>query len=147
MVQILSKRLGAVDLDEAAILHFPVGLPGFERCTRFALLEPPPSAPILFLQSLDQPEVCFLAAPVTAIDPAYQLAMTPEDSNSIGIESEEDLVCLAILAPAEDGRFTANLLAPVVIDRKTRRAIQAVRVDSRYSHQHPLAAAEETQCS
>jgi flagellar assembly factor FliW len=146
MVRILSKRLGAIDLDEAAILHFPAGLPGFEHCTRFALLERLPAAPIVFLQSLDQPEVCFLTAPVMEIDPAYQLAMTPEDLNCLGIQSPKDVMCLAILAAAEDGRFTANLLAPVVIDRKTRRAVQAVRVDSRYSHQHPLAAVE-TRCS
>jgi flagellar assembly factor FliW len=146
MVQILSQRLGAISLDEAAILLFPAGLPGFEHCTRFALLERPAAAPIVFLQSLDRPEVCFLAAPVTEIDPAYQLAMTQEDLNCIGIPSAKDVLCLAILAPAEDGRFTANLLAPVVIDRKTRRAVQAVRVDSRYSHQHPLAA-EESRCS
>ncbi len=146
MVQIVSKRLGAIDLDEAAILHFPVGLPGFEHCRRFALLEQSSVAPIVFLQSLDLPDLCFLAAPIAVIDPAYELAMTPDDLRSIGRETVDDVVCLAILAPAENGQFTANLLAPVVIDGKTRRAIQAVRLDSRYSHQHPLARLE-TSCS
>ena len=146
MFRILSKRLGAIDLDEAAILHFPAGLPGFEHCTRFALLERPAAAPIVFLQSLDTPEICFLAAPVTAIDPSYQLAMTPEDLGCIGVESAEDALCLAILSLADGGRFTANLLAPVVIERTSRRAVQAVRVDSRYSHQHPLAE-QDPPCS
>jgi flagellar assembly factor FliW len=146
MVQIVSKRLGAIELDEAAILHFPMGLPGFEHCQRFAILEQPPVAPIVFLQSLDLPDVCFLAAPIAAIDPAYELAVSPDDLRSIGRDTADDVVCLAILAPAENGQFTANLLAPVVIDRKTRRAIQAVRVDSRYSHQHLLARVE-TSCS
>jgi len=152
MARILSKRLGAIELDEAAVLHFPAGLPGFEHCARFALIERPQAAPIVFLQSLDFPEVCFLAAPVTAVDPAYQLEMTAEDSKSLGIggidgkSSAEDVLCLAILSPAESGRFTANLLAPVVIDRKSQRAIQAVRVDSRYSHRHTLPG-EAIECS
>jgi len=146
MVRIVSKRLGAIDLDESALLHFPVRLPGFEHCHRFALLEQVPVAPIVFLQSLDQQDICLLAAPVAAIDPAYELAMTADDSRALGRENTDDVICLAILAPAEDGQFTANLLAPVVIDPKTRRAVQAVRVDSRYSHQHPLAR-QETSCS
>jgi len=145
MVRIVSKRLGAVDLDDSALLHFPGGLPGFEECRRFALLEHGPVAPIVFLQSLDQPDICFLAAPIAAIDPAYELAMTADDLRSLGRENTNDVICLAILARAEDGQFTANLLAPVVIDRLTRRAVQAVRVDSRYSHQHP--ARQETSCS
>jgi flagellar assembly factor FliW len=146
MVQIVSDRLGTVELDDNAILHFPAGLPGFEHCTRFALLERMATAPIVFLQSLDLQQICFLAVSMKAIDPAYQLAMAPEDMERIGTGSAEDVICLAILSPAEDGRFTANLLAPVVIDRKTRRAVQAVRVDSRYSHQHPLVPGG-TSCS
>lgn len=146
MVQILSQRLGTIHLDETAILHFPAGMPGFEDLNRFALVERPSTAPIVFLQSIDAPEVCFLAAPVKSIDPSYQLALTAEDRTCIGLESEEDVVCLAILSPTDDGRFTANLLAPVVIARTTRRAVQAVRVDSLYSHQH-LLAPEETPCS
>src|SRR5580704_4864551 len=103
MVQILSTRLGVIDVAEDSILHFPAGLPGFEHCTKFALLERPPVSPIVFLQSLDLPQICFLAAPVTAIDPAYQLAITPEDSGCIGLQSADDALCLAILSPAESG--------------------------------------------
>ena len=149
MVKILSKRLGPIDIDETVSLQFPAGLPGFERCTRIAIVERPSLAPLVFLQSLDLPEVCFLAAPVAAIDPTYQLSLTLEDLDCLGLESHESavgLLCLAILGPSESGNFTANLLAPVVIHRKSRRGVQAVRVDSRYSHQHPLAG-EGTPCS
>jgi flagellar assembly factor FliW len=149
MVRIISKRLGPVDIDETITLQFPAGLPGFEQCTRIALVERPSAAPLVFLQSLDLAEVCFLAAPVTTIDPEYQLSMTLEDLDCLGLESREtadDLLCLAILAPSESGKFTANLLAPVVIHQRTRRGVQAVRIDSRYSHQHPLGG-ESAPCS
>lgn len=149
MVKIPSKRLGPLDVDPTTALQFPAGLPGFEHCIRIALVERPSAAPLVFLQSLDLPEVCFLAAPVISIEPAYQLSLTLEDLDCLGLESPEstdDLLCLAILAPDESGNFTANLLAPVVIRRKTRRGVQAVRVDSRYSHQHPLSGGN-TRCS
>ena len=119
-------------------LEFPLGLPGFEDHTRFELVERPGVAPIVFLQSVDSPDLCFLAAPVSAIDPAYELAMTPEDQALL--ENAHPLLCLAILSVAENGLFTANLLAPVVIDPESRQAVQAVRNDARYSHRHPLVS-------
>jgi flagellar assembly factor FliW len=121
-------------------LEFPSGLPGFETYTRFVLEHRAEIAPIMVLQSLDSADLCFLAAPVNAIDPAYELAMTAEDQAVLG--STGEILCLAILSAAKDGPLTANLLAPVVIDARTGRAVQAVRCDSRYSHQHPL----ERQC-
>jgi flagellar assembly factor FliW len=145
----MSNRLGSIEVAETAILQFPAGLPGFEPCTRMALIEPPSSTPIVYLQSLDFPGISFLAVPVPAIAPDYQLEMTPEDLKCIGLAHSrflEDILCLAILAPAEGGRFTANLLAPVVIHRKTSQGVQSVRVDSKYSHRHPLGG-ERLTCS
>ena len=49
-----------------------------------------------------------------------------------------DLIVLAVVTAPEQGAATANLLAPIVIDPRKRIGIQAVRLDSRYSHQQPL---------
>jgi flagellar assembly factor FliW len=35
----------------------------------------------------------------------------------------------------------ANLLAPIVLNARTRVAVQAVRHDQRYSHRHPVPLA------
>jgi flagellar assembly factor FliW len=102
----------------------------------------------VFLQSCAAPELCFLAAPLAAIDSAYDLVVTPEDLRRLGLDENrqprvnQEVLCLAILSAPENGPLTANLLAPVVIHMVTRRAVQAVRSDSRYSHQHPLAPPE-----
>jgi flagellar assembly factor FliW len=148
MPQILTRRFGAMDFEESSVLDFPLGLPGFENARRFALVEPPDAKPLVFLQSLDFPELCFVAAPVLAIDPAYQLDMTSDDLRELGFPENcqprlaDQVTCLAILSLPENGRPTANLLAPLVIQQGSRRAVQAVRVDSRYSHQQPLPAPE-----
>lgn len=151
MVQIQSRRLGAIEVNPEEILEFPHGVPGFERHHRFVLLEKSELAPILFLQCVDAPETCFLAAPLAAIDAHYELAMTPDDLRVIGLDDshqpaiEGDVTCLAVLAALENGRWAANLLAPIVIEPRSRRAVQAVRMDSRYSHQH-LVAPPEASC-
>ena len=90
-------------------------------------------------------------APVAAIDADYCLEVSGEDLRILGLDeaqqpkSGQEVLCLALLCAPENGQLTANLLAPVVVNLRTRVAVQAVRTDSRYSHRHPILA--EAPCS
>lgn len=129
---------------EDAVFHFPRGLPGFEEETRFLPIEQPFARPILFLQSLRQPELCFITLPVRVADPGYRLAVPSEDLEMLDLpvnrqpEIGSDVLCLTILTIRENEPTTANLLAPVVVHLGTRRAVQAIAADATYSHQYPL---------
>jgi flagellar assembly factor FliW len=57
----------------------------------------------------------------------------------------EDVLCLTIVSVQETGA-TANLLAPVLVNLRNRRAVQAVAQDSDYSVQSPLAPQEAAAC-
>lgn len=140
MPEIQTRQFGLVKFEETSVLHFPAGLPAFEARTRFLMIERAVTAPVVFLQSVDTPELCFCTVPVAAIDPDYQLAMTEEDARLLNAAGAP--LCLVILAPTGAAGWTANLLAPVVIDLASRRAVQAVRADARYSHQHPVGVAK-----
>ena len=119
------------------VISFPAGLPGFENCTRFVLAEQVSIAPVVRLQSLDIPDLCFLAVPVAAIDPEYQPALLPEDLALLDAqEGDPDPLFLALLAVSNDEALTANLMAPIVVNIATGVAVQAVRADSRYSPCH-----------
>ena len=101
---------------------------------------------MVFLQSLSSAELCFLAAPVQALLADYDLAMTSEDLERLGLSTSRqptpgrEVLCLALLCAPENGPMTANLLAPVVINLETRAAVQAVRADTRYSPRHAIGA-------
>jgi|SRR5581483_6112364 len=133
--------------DRAALhIEFPAGLPAFERETRFLLLTPPETAPLIFLQSEQTPGLCFIAIPVDVVCADYNLALSAEDLEICGFEpgrvpETSDVSVLAILS-AGGSDTTANLLAPVVIHRANRRAVQAVRTDRVYSHRHPVRLPE-----
>jgi flagellar assembly factor FliW len=58
----------------------------------------------------------------------------------------KDVWALGIITVRETGP-TANLLAPLVINLRSLRAVQAVMRDSAYSHQHALPEPAETVCS
>jgi flagellar assembly factor FliW len=152
MPQTLTKYFGAVDYQETDVVQFPSGLPAFEEETQFVAMEPPAQAPLVFLQSLRNSSLCFLALPVLTIDPDYRLQMTPEDLHSLNLEPghqpglRDGVICLALIAIAEDGFISANLLAPIVIHAGGHWGVQAIRVDSAYSHQHPLTGRKDV-CS
>jgi len=149
MPQILSKYFGTIDYVEEQVVRFPSGLPSFEEEDQFLIIRPADRAPLVFLQSMRQPSLCFLTLPILVIDPHYHLEMTTEDLASLELDTSRQPVidgkvdCLAVLVAPEDGPPSANLLAPIVINPQTRLGIQAIRLDSEYSHQHPLARPED----
>jgi len=147
MPQFATKHFGAIEYQPESVFEFPVGLPGFEQETRFLPIEQPLSHPIVFLQSLNRPELCFITLPALAVDPGYRLAIAAEDLQALGVAEDRqpeigpEVLCLAIVSVAENRAPTANLLAPMVVNLKTRRGVQAIQTDSGYSHQHPLMGA------
>ena len=154
MSRFVTKHFGIIDYEPDAVIEFPLGLPGFEQETRFVALEQPATKPLIFLQSLSRPDLCFITMPVRAADPHYRLSVSPEDLQLLELpvtrqpEIGSEVLCLAIISVGEGRSPTANLLAPLVVNLRSRRAVQAIAPDSGYSHQHPLLGApQEEPCS
>jgi|HubBroStandDraft_1064217.scaffolds.fasta_scaffold324544_1 flagellar assembly factor FliW len=142
MPEVETKNFGKVPYEPAAEIQFPGGLPAFEEHRTFVLIQLRKTHPLLFLQSLQDPGVCFPALRALAVDPLYRLRLTKEDLRRLDLPISrqprlgEDIECLVVVALREGGA-TANLLAPVVINFRKMRAIQAVSEEP-YSLQHPL---------
>jgi len=144
MARCHTKYFGEMTYDEAAVWRFPAGLPGFEAERRFLPIEQPSTRPLVYIQSLGSPEVCFVGLPVQLVDNAYRLELSDEDRELIGlapgvedVPSDGGLLCLALISVRE-GATTANLMAPVVANPHTGRAVQSISLSGCYSHQHPL---------
>jgi len=60
MPEFNSKAFGKLTYSDDGRMHFPVGLFGFEKEQWFLLIEQPGTRPLLFLQSLSTPELCFV---------------------------------------------------------------------------------------
>lgn len=144
-----TTHFGKLVIDESTAVEFSQGLPGFEDCRRFAALEHPAHEGLIFLQSMERPELCFPALPVKAIRHNYTLSMTPEDREVLGWKEDrpprigDEVAALAILSFEPDRPPTANLLAPLVMDIATRRAVQAIRSDALYGCQESLVLQQD----
>jgi flagellar assembly factor FliW len=129
------------------VLEFPHGLPAFEHERAFVAINQPHTQPLVYLQSLATPSLCFIALPVHLIDSDYRLEISDEDAETLGLPSAAaavpgaSVLCLALVSIRESG-VTANLMAPLVTSLATRRSVQAISASGRYSHQHVVEAAE-----
>ena len=149
MPQLQTKYVGTMAYDESSAFDFPSGLPGFRQEKAFVFIEMPEYAPLVFLQSLSQPALCFLALPVLSVNPDYRLAVSAEDRASLELDPGRDpepgdgILALALVSLHEGLLPTANLMAPIVVNVQQRRALQAIRVDRVYSHQHPVYSSQQ----
>ena len=150
-----SPHFGAIEYTEQQVVEFPQGLPAFEAEVQFLPYERPETLPVIYLQSLVTPSLCFITLPVDTVSRDYRLTLSAEDRETLGLDETAqplapvDLYCLGIVtipAGPDKPHPTVNLLAPVVIHRQTRRGVQAIQMEGSYSHQHPLPAGEE-KCS
>ena len=139
-----SLYFGTLTVEDADLLRFPYGLPGFEREQSFVALRQPEYAPLVFLQSVTTRSLCFLSLPVPLIDPHFRLRLNADEQHLFGLSGQsaeqvpERLLTLAILTTHPEGPPTANLLAPVVIAPDQGLAVQSLQFDSGYSHCCPV---------
>jgi flagellar assembly factor FliW len=145
---------GELDYDSDSVFEFPSGIPGFEQHTQFLLVEQAQSHPVVFVQSLLSPDLCFIALPVLVVDPQYRLELSEEDLASVKFPDStpprlgEDVACLALVTVTENSEPTANLRSPLVLNLKQRLGIQIIHQDVGYSFRQPIRTHEEsTRCS
>jgi flagellar assembly factor FliW len=147
-----TQKFGRVSYLEGSEIDFPSGLPGFEERRRFVAVQLADTNPLVYLQSLDDPDLCFVTLPVLAVEPKYRLRIDGEDLERLGFSAGRqprigpEVLCLTVLSIRASGP-TANLLAPVVVNVANLKAVQAVMADSGYSHQHALLPQEAVVCS
>ena len=129
----------AVDV-EVPTLTFAAGLPGFPEARNFALVWwGDENGPFSILMSLDENGLEFLVAPPHTFFPDYSPEIDDDTAERLEIEDPEEAVVLAIITVGDDPTSsTANLLAPIVVNHRTRAAAQVVLDDGAQPLRAPL---------
>lgn len=145
MPSVQTRYFGEMAYTEDAVIRTPQGVPGFESEPGFLLIQLPGQYPLVYLQSMQSPDLCFPALPVRVADPAYELEISDEDSRVLGTSTQpkigHDVLCLALLAAEESNSTTANLMAPLVVHIGTRVGVQCLNAAADYLCRHPLEEA------
>jgi flagellar assembly factor FliW len=125
------------DVLDGAILDFAGGLPGFPDSREFRLeMLAPELQPFCLMRSVNENEICFTLVAPGALFPDYAIEIDEQHVASLGLQSADDVLVLAIVTLGEPP--TANLLGPLVVNRHTRAAAQVVQYQTRYRAAEPL---------
>jgi flagellar assembly factor FliW len=125
-------RFGTLEIKREDVWFFPAGLPGLEEYHEFVLVRTKDEH-VVWLQSLAEGT---LALPLTEpwwLVPDYEVVLTTADTAALQLKSAEEAVVFLVLnlrgTPSE---WTANLLAPVVMNLKKHLGCQVVMERSKY---------------
>jgi flagellar assembly factor FliW len=129
------------DTDELPVIEFVKPMPGFPDRRRFVLTRMDDDGFLYALRALDEPALRFLVVAPAPFFPDYE----PEiDDDTLDLLDPPDastlLILLVVSAGDSAADATANLLAPIVVDRASRRAAQVVQSGSDLPLRAPLAA-------
>ena len=136
MIEIGSKAYGRISVEDRQVIHFPVGLYGFESLHGYALLDSD-QPPFYWLQSIEDPDIAFVLVNPYVIRRDYVLDVSESDLEDIGNPVPEDLLVFAIVTvPEERQKTSCNLQGPIIINRRTRLGRQAISLDPRWRTKH-----------
>ena len=145
MKKINTARFGELNIQEDKIFQFADGLPAFEDEHRFIILPFDDDSPYSFLQSVETPELAFLMTVPFVFFPDYEFVLEDDVMAALAIKGSEDMqvYTLVTIPGGNIKEMTANLMAPVVINKETREAKQVVLDKSQYTTKHRLFPPKE----
>jgi flagellar assembly factor FliW len=146
-ITIESSRFGTFEVDRDIVLRFPQGMIGFPQHEAYVLVKQRPDSVFMWLHSVTDPTLAFPVALPWAFYWDYEVKLSDDDLDSIGVDNASQLSIMCVVNVGQDVRKgTVNLFSPVVINNDTRTARQVINTAENYSTRDPLfrAAADPT---
>lgn len=131
-MKVNTTRFGELEVDKKDIISLAEGLLGFDKLTKFFIVDPGDQTLILWLQSIDDASTAFPIIEPKIFMPNYSVKLLPAELASLQLESVNEASIYTILTiPEVVTDMSANLKAPIVINNRTKLARQIVLQDSK----------------
>lgn len=128
---IKTRDFGEEEISEEVIIDFPNGVYAFEENKRFVLLSPCGEDKYpMWLQSVDNPNLCFIVFDPREFVPDYSVELDKETKELLkAYGAELDLLCMAVV-PDEYINTTLNLKSPIVINSEAKKGVQVIAAEN-----------------
>ncbi|HOJ10378.1 MAG TPA: flagellar assembly protein FliW [Clostridiales bacterium] len=147
-----TRHFGEIEINEDKIISFEEGIPGFNNVRKFVILDTYTTndnrydnmnnqnnsvSPFKWLQCVDEPMLAFAIVNPFLLKPDYDIELSNEVIEQLGIKNEEDVAVYAIVVVPEDiSKMTMNLKAPLIINLKSKKGMQTILDTEKYSVRH-----------
>ncbi len=146
---LITSQFGELHIEEDQIISFPVGILAFEDVKKFILIPVHNNPFFKWLLSIDEPNLSFLLTDPFSIKSEYYVDLNDNVKEELSIENQEDVLIYTIVTiPNRDfKKATTNLLAPIVINLKEKKAQQIVLDGNSSNIRYPLFQSETLKVS
>jgi flagellar assembly factor FliW len=135
-MRIQTDRFGTFEVDDKDPIHFPQGMIGFPSEKQFVLLRQRDDSAIGWLQSTTNPALAFPVVSIDALAVSYPaLAASPLPGQK---EDVDPHAVMAVLCASAGQPATVNLLAPVVVNVRSRKGAQILLEGTTFSTSEPF---------
>jgi flagellar assembly factor FliW len=129
------------DMPEIPVIEMTHPMPGFPEHSRFALVQLDDDGVLCSLTSLDEPGVRFLVVPPVRFFPDYAPVVSDEVAADLEVSTAAEVLVLCVLTAGSSlDDTTANLMAPVLVNTTTCKAVQVILDDPELPLAAPLVA-------
>ncbi len=132
-------RFGKLEVAEADLISIAGGILGFPEFTKFCLVDPGDDVLIVWLQSLENPELAIPLLEPKIFKTDYTVRLSAAELRELKLDNVNQSAVFTILTIADDiSQMTANLKAPLVINLREKLAKQVVLQENEYTIKHPM---------
>lgn len=136
---IKTGRFGPITVGDDEVILIPQGILGFPEYKKYCLVDSGDETLILWLQSLENPDIAFALLEPKIFKPDYTARLSAAELRELKLENINQSAVFGILTIPEDiTQMTANLKAPLVINLKEQLAKQVVLQENEYNIKHEM---------
>ncbi len=124
--------------EENELIIFDEGLFGFEECRKYLPLPiDQDNSDFILLLSVEDENLSFVIVNPFALMEEYRPSLSADDYKKVGTDNEDDLAYYAVCVIGDvPEKSTINLKCPIVVNVRTRRAVQVILQGSGYGFRH-----------
>lgn len=138
-MKIETKYHGVLEVSNQDVVTFPNGIPGFNEEKQFMVIPFSEDGVFQILQSVSTPELGFVVTNPFAFFQDYDFKLEDQTVEALELNASENVDVYTVLTVQEPfTKTTANLQAPVVINREKKIGKQVILTGSPYLTKHKL---------
>lgn len=138
-MNIHTKYLGEVEIEDSMVIHFTGGIPGFLEETEFVLLDLPDNSFFRVLQSVKSVNMAFVVTNPHQIYQDYSFDLDDNILETLQIKNANEVVVLTTVTLKKPfSASTLNLKAPLVINSSNRQGKQYILITDDHPTKAPI---------
>jgi len=137
-----TKYFGKMEYDQETIFTFEEGIPGFANLHQFIAISEKDSV-FTYLQSVEREDICFVMINPFTVFEDYDIEISEETISKLSINQVQDIMIYSILTiPENVNEITANLRAPIVLNLASKKGVQEIINNEKYTTKHKIVKGE-----